>query len=82
MGTSVKSLLDIMSVRLAMYDAGTIRPAKVVADATRALVQRLGGLEPTEDIEVFILDREPLHAQYIRTRTGEVLAEIDETKSI
>lgn len=82
MSTDVKSLLNIMTVRLAMYDAGTIHPARVVFDATRTLVGRLHDLESTEAIEVHILGRDPLLLQYIRVETGEVLAEIDETQNI
>lgn len=82
MSTDVKSLFDIMSFRLSRYDAGTIHPAKVVFDATRELVQKLGTLEPTEDIDIRVLSSDPLHAQYIRKRTGEVLAEIDEKQNV
>ncbi len=80
--TTVKSLLDVMAFRLSMIDAGTIRPTKVVVDATRILVQQLGDLDSTEEIEVSILNRDPLLAQYIRTKTGEVIAEIDENQSM
>lgn len=77
--TTAKALLNIMSVRLAMYNDGTIHPAKIIADLTKDLVQRLDKLEPTEDIEIRIFSEDPLHARYIRTRTGEVLAEIDQS---
>ena len=63
-----------------MCDAGTIRPEAIVVDATKRLVHRLRELDPTEDIDLFILNRDPLHAQYVRTRTGEVLAEIVATQ--
>lgn len=82
MSTDAKSLLDIMSLRLALYDEGTIRSAKFVADATKVLVHRLSTLEPVEDIEISILNENPLHVQYIRSSTGEVLAEIDEAANV
>jgi hypothetical protein len=82
MTTDVKSLFDIMSLRLRMYDEGTIHPDKVVSDATRELVHKLGRLEPTEGIDVRILSADPIHAQYIRTRTGEVLAEINAKQNV
>lgn len=82
MTIDVKSLFNIMSLRLRIYDAGTIHPAKFVSDATRELVHKLGRLEPTEDIDVRILNSDPIHAQYIRTRTGEVLAEIDAKQNV
>jgi DNA-binding HxlR family transcriptional regulator len=77
--TTAKALLHIMSVRLALYNDGTIHPEKIIAHLTKDLVQRLEKLEPTEGIEIRIFSEDPLHAQYVRTRTGEVLAEIDQS---
>ena len=74
---TVKSLFDVMSIRLAMIDAGTISPSKSVADATRKLVLALSELDSNEEIEVSILQRNPIKAQYIRVKTGAVLSEID-----
>jgi hypothetical protein len=82
MSATVKSLADVMTVRLAMIDAGSISPSKLVVEATRKLVQELGKLESSEEIEVSILQRDPLKAQYIRTKTGVVLAEIDATQDV
>jgi hypothetical protein len=82
MSATVKSLADVMSFRLAMIDAGTISPSKLVVEATRKLVQELGELDSNEEIEVSISQRDPLKAQYIRTKTGVVLAEIDATQDI
>jgi hypothetical protein len=82
MSTTVKSLVDVMSFRLAMIDAGTISPSKLVVEATRKLVQELGELDSNEEIEVLIMQRDPLMAKYIRTKTGAVLAEIDATQYI
>ncbi|CAM8632104.1 hypothetical protein MCEZEM1_03337 [Comamonadaceae bacterium] len=82
MSGPVKSYLDVMSVRLGMIDAGVIFPSRSVADATRKLVQRLGELDPEEEIEVSIARTEPLKAKYIRIKTGDLLAEIDAIKDI
>jgi hypothetical protein len=65
-----------------MIDAGTITPSELVVEATRKLVQELGELDSNEEIDVSILQRDPLKAQYIRTKTGVVLAEIDATQDI
>ena len=45
-------------------------------------MKELGELDSNEEIEVLILQRDPLKAQYIRTKTGVVLAEIDATQDI
>ena len=82
MSATVKSLADVMAFRLAMIDAGKISPSKLVAEATRKLVQELGELDSNEEIEVSILQRDPLKAQYIRTKTGAVLAKIDAIQDI
>ena len=74
--TTAKSLLRIMSVRHAMHLDGTTRPAPAVADATKELVDKLSKLDPTESIDIAVIAEEPLHAQYVRLKTGELLAEI------
>jgi hypothetical protein len=81
MTTSVKPLLNIMSIRLGMYEDGTIQPAEIVKNAVATLVARLRDLESTEEIDVSILSENPILVQYIRKSTGEVLAEIDATKN-
>ena len=80
MGVPVKSLLRTMSFRLGMQEDGTTHPHIVVADATRILVGKLQELDNDEDIEIAIVSREPLFARYIRTESGEVLAEINMTE--
>ena len=79
MSATVKSLVDVMTLRLAMIDAGTISPSESVVEATRTLVKNLGEIDSNEEIDVSILQKSPMRAQYIRTRTGEILAEIDTT---
>ncbi|MBI3716636.1 MAG: hypothetical protein HY255_11650 [Betaproteobacteria bacterium] len=75
--TNAGALLNSMQVRKAMLDAGTIRPDEAVAKAIRILVAKLSQLNPTELIDIVILNRSPLSAQYIRTETREVLAEFE-----
>lgn len=82
MSATVKSLVDTMGIRLRMIDAGTISPSKSVVEATRRLVHELEELDSNEEIQVLILQRDPLMAQYIRMKTGAVLAEIDGTQYI
>lgn len=76
MSTTAQALLNIMTVRLKMQEDGTISTARSVKDATRQLVSQLVPLSPEEDIEVLVVERDPLHARYIRTKTGQILAEI------
>lgn len=82
MSTTVKSLGDVMALRLAMINAGTISPSKLVVEATRKLVKELDEIDSNEEIEVSILQKSPLKAQYIRTKTGAILAEIDVTHDL
>ena len=82
MSATVKSLADVMGLRLRMINAGTIFPSELVVEETKKLVQKLGELDPNEEIEISILQKAPLKAQYIRTKTGAVLAEIDATHDI
>jgi hypothetical protein len=65
-----------------MYEEGVICPAKCVVDATKELVLMLGKLEPLENIEIAILSEDPIHAQYIRSKTHEILAEIVEPSHV
>lgn len=75
-GASVKSLLQTMTIRRAMQVEGITHPHLSVANATKQLVEKLATLDPTEAINVVILAKNPVHAQYIRAKTGELLAEI------
>ena len=75
MSTTASELLNIMSVRLSLLDSGVTKPHPVVAAATRLLVERLDALPPDEAIQITYTEH-PLHAQYIRQSTGEVLAEL------
>jgi hypothetical protein len=72
-GTS-SSLLDAMKVRLSMIESGMISPNPLVATATRQLIERLSELPPDEKIQVSYTTN-PLHVQYFRHSTGEVIAE-------
>ena len=80
MNATVKSVADVMSLRLAMIDAGTISPTKLVVEAARKLMKELQELDSDEEIEVSIFQRNPLKARYTRTMTGAVLAEIEATQ--
>lgn len=74
MSATAASLLNVMKVRLSMYDSGLIQPSPDVIDATRLLVHKLNLLDPVEEIEVQYSES-PLHVQYIRTKTKILLAE-------
>ena len=74
--TSSKSLLRIMTIRHSMQVEGKTHPHPSVVKATKQLVEKLAELDPTEAIDVVVLAENPVHAQYIRARTGELLAEI------
>jgi hypothetical protein len=74
MTTTAASLLNVMRIRLSMCDSGTIAPPSVVVEATRALVDELGILDPEEEVEIAYSEN-PFHAQYIRRKTGKILAE-------
>jgi len=74
MSTTVASLLGIMKVRLSMYETGVIAPPLEVIVATRALVAELDVLTPKEIVDI-VYSRNPFHAQYIRKKTGKLLAE-------
>jgi hypothetical protein len=74
--TTAKSLLRIMAVRQGMQIGGITHPPSAVVNATNELVERLISLDPMEAIDVHVVAEHPIHAQYIRTKTGELLAEI------
>ena len=77
MSTTAQALLNIMSVRLQMQTEGRINPHPAVRAATEQLVQKLSELAPDENIDI-ALHTGSAFAQYIRSATGEVLAEISE----
>ena len=72
--TSAKSLLRIMTVRHDMQVKGITQPS--VVNATKELVEKLAKLDPAEAIDVVVVAEDPVHAHYIRAKTGELLAEI------
>jgi hypothetical protein len=76
MTTTAKALLQIMTVRLGLLDDGVIRPTESVALATRKLVENLRSLQIEDEIEIEILERDPLWAKYVHKESGRVLAEI------
>jgi hypothetical protein len=84
MSTTVASLLEVMEVRLSMYDRKLIKPHPDVAEATRLLVSKLSLLDPAEELEVRY-SMNPFHVQYIRKKPERLLAEftvaIDEDSS-
>ena len=65
-----------MTIRHSIQLKGISHPSPSVVNATKQLVDKLATLDPEEAIGIVILERNPLHAQYIVARTGEVLAEI------
>jgi len=75
MSTAASELLNVMLARLSMHESGVTKPHPAVAAATRRLVERLDALLPDEAVKITYTEH-PLHAQYIRQSTGEVLAEL------
>jgi hypothetical protein len=74
--TTVEALLDVMSVRLKIQEAGITNPSESVRDATKLLVAKLSKIDGKEQIEIDAEQgREPLD-RYIRISTGEILVEI------
>jgi hypothetical protein len=59
-----------------MQVEGINHPYPSVVNATKQLVEKLGTLDPTETIDVVVLADNPVHAQYVRSKTGELLADI------
>jgi hypothetical protein len=80
MSTTAEALLNIMSVRLSMQEAGTIKPHPSGVLATRQLVEKLSVLAPNESVEISYT-LEPFNVRYVRIQTGEVLAEILEREN-
>lgn len=80
MSTTAKSLLNIWPVRLGMYESSHVSPHPAVVQAAKQLAQRLRHLPAEEPIEISYVV-EPLHAKFIREKTGEVLAEIKEEQN-
>jgi hypothetical protein len=74
--TTAGELLRIMKVRLACQDEGITDPPSAVEEVTQALVQKLSQLESSEAIEIEVLSSRPLVARYVRSATGEALAEL------
>src|ERR1700728_4838836 len=63
--SSAKSLLRIMTIRHSLQVKGITHPHPSVVNATKQLVDKLATLDPGEAIGIVILERNPLHAQYI-----------------
>lgn len=78
MSTNAGALLNIMLRRLEMHKAGTTNPAETIKVATEKLVNCLSKIDPSEAIEIKLENNTPIRAKYIRSKTGEVLAEINE----
>jgi hypothetical protein len=76
MSANAGELFEIMKVRLKMQDDGLTNPSESVKLATKALVEKLAAIDSSESIEVSF-GSTPI-AKYIRSSTGEVLAEINE----
>ena len=76
MSGNAGELFETMKVRLNMQEEGLTNPSESVKSATRALVDKLAAIDPSESIEVTF--GEASVAKYILSSTGEVLAEIHE----
>jgi hypothetical protein len=76
MSTTAQALLDVMTSRLRMQENGVTNPPQSIRDVTKSLVRQLAALPPDDPIQVVVLRKRPLHAQYIQEHTGFVLAEI------
>jgi hypothetical protein len=66
-----------MTIRHSLQLEGRSHPHPSVVEATRQLVEKLAQLDPTETIDIIVVAENPVLAQYIRAKTGELLAEID-----
>ena len=80
MSTTAGALLNIMMVRKELQDDGLVQPHPSVVIATRQLILALQTLPVDDRIEI---DNEsnPLRAKYVRSQTGEVLAQIDTSEA-
>ena len=76
MSTTAQALLDVMTTRLRMQENGVTNPPQSIRNVTKSLVSQLAALPPDDPIQVVVLRKKPLHAQYIQERTGFILAEI------
>jgi len=77
MSANAGELFETMKVRLKMQEDGLTNLSDSVKFATKALVEKLATIDSSESIEVNF-GRASI-AKYIRSSTGEVLAEINET---
>jgi hypothetical protein len=73
-GASAKSLLG--AIRCGTQIKGLTRPNPGTVNAMKGLADKLAKLSPTEFIDVLAVAEKPLHVQYIRSKTGELLADI------
>jgi hypothetical protein len=76
MSGNIGELFETMKVRLKMQEDGLSNPSDSVKLATRTLVQKLAKIDPLETFEVSFSGQ--ALAKYIRSSTGEVLAEIND----
>jgi hypothetical protein len=80
MSMAAGELLNCMSVRLAMQEAGTTKPHPSAALATRQLVKKLSVLAPSESVDIFYT-LEPFHARYVRSKPGKCLRKFSNGKT-
>jgi len=79
MGTvSAGALLKIWSLKKGMHEDGTTHPSESGRRLARLLVEKLSQLDSSEAIEIVAAKNDQLPAKFVRTATGEVLAELQE----
>jgi len=76
MSANAGELFETMKYRLQMQNEGITNPPSSVKAATEVLVEKLASIDATESIEVSFGNGTKV--KYIRSSTGEVLAEINE----
>lgn len=77
MTTTAGQLLEIMRIRLKLQEDGTTNPKPEMKKVTMNLVEKLSGIDANEVVEITILSKNPLIAEYILNSTSEILAKIE-----
>lgn len=76
MSAKAGDLLNIMDLRLRIQQDRDTNPAEAIKVATKLLVEKLSKIDPNEDIVINAVNSNGVFAQYIRKKTGVVLAEL------
>lgn len=75
MSLTAKHYLDIYRTRKTMQEEGVTDPSDEIKQLTASLVEKFASLDESEEIDLVKIN-ENLN-QFIVTKTGEVLAEIE-----